>query len=59
MNQGVKTIIYPVEDLNRAKALFSKLLGVKPYSDKSIFRSRALCGRTSNLPETFAMRRFL
>jgi len=31
------TIIYPVEDLNRAKALFSKLLGVKPYVDESYY----------------------
>ena len=33
MNQDVTTIIYPVKDLARAKALFAKLLGVEPYSD--------------------------
>ncbi len=33
MNKGVTTIIYPVKDLARAKAMFSKLLGVEPYSD--------------------------
>ncbi len=37
MNQGVKTIIYPVKDLARAKALFSKLLGVEPYSDEPCY----------------------
>lgn len=33
MNQGVKTIIYPVKDLAAAKALFAKLLGIEPYAD--------------------------
>ncbi len=33
MNQGVKTVIYPVKDLAKAKALFSALLGVEPYAD--------------------------
>ena len=34
MNQGVKTIIYPVKDMARAKTLFLTLLGVEPYSDQ-------------------------
>lgn len=33
MNQGVKTVIYPVKDIATAKALFSKLLSVEPYAD--------------------------
>src|SRR5439155_24124482 len=33
MNNGVKTIIYPVKDLAKAKELFSKLLGSGPTSD--------------------------
>ncbi len=33
MNQGIKTIIYPVKDVAQAKALFSKLLGAEPYAD--------------------------
>ena len=33
MNKGVKTIIYPVKDMSKAKAMFGKLLGVEPYSD--------------------------
>ncbi len=33
MNKGVTTIIYPAKDLAQAKAMFSKLLGVEPYSD--------------------------
>ena len=37
MNQGVKTIIYPVHDAAKAKALFSKLLGVEPYADSAFY----------------------
>ena len=33
MNQGVTTVVYPVKDLVKAKALFSALLGVEPYAD--------------------------
>src|SRR5689334_4035833 len=33
MNQGIKTIIYPVKDIAQAKALYGKLLGVAPYMD--------------------------
>ena len=33
MNHGVKTVIYPVTDLAKAKATFSALLGVEPYAD--------------------------
>lgn len=33
MNNGVQTIIYPVSDINQAKALFKALLGVEPYAD--------------------------
>jgi extradiol dioxygenase family protein len=31
MTEGVKTIIYPVKDLAKAKTLYSKLLGVEPF----------------------------
>ncbi len=33
MNQGVWTVLYPVEDLQKAKSLFTKLLGVDPIAD--------------------------
>ncbi len=33
MNQGVKTIVYPVKDIARAKSVFRELLGVEPYAD--------------------------
>lgn len=34
MNQGIQTIIYPVNDLAQAKALYRQLLGVEPYMDE-------------------------
>jgi predicted enzyme related to lactoylglutathione lyase len=37
MNKGVKTIIYPVKDVNKAKTLFRKLLEVEPYADQSYY----------------------
>ena len=37
MNQGIRTVIYPVKDMARAKALFSKLLGVAPYADTAYY----------------------
>jgi len=37
MNQGIKTVIYPVNDIARAKALFSELLGVEPYVDEPYY----------------------
>lgn len=37
MNHGIWTIIYPVKDLDSAKKLFSKFLGVKPYADNPYY----------------------
>ncbi len=37
MNQGVKTIIYPVKDMAKAKTLFRKILGVEPYADQPYY----------------------
>jgi len=37
MNQGVKTIIYPVKDIARAKTVFSKFLSVEPYADQPYY----------------------
>jgi predicted enzyme related to lactoylglutathione lyase len=33
MNEGIRTVIYPVKDIAKAKALFHELLGVEPYAD--------------------------
>lgn len=37
MNQGIKTIIYPVKDIVQAKALYKQLLGVEPYMDQPYY----------------------
>ncbi len=37
MTAGVQTIIYPVKDLARAKAVFGALLGVEPYADEPYY----------------------
>ena len=37
MNKGARTIIYPVRDLKRAKASFSKFLGLEPYVDSTYY----------------------
>jgi predicted enzyme related to lactoylglutathione lyase len=33
MKQGIQLIVYPVKDLDRAKALYGEVLGVEPYAD--------------------------
>ena len=37
MIEGIKVFIYPVKDIAQAKALYSKLLGVEPYSDEAYY----------------------
>jgi predicted enzyme related to lactoylglutathione lyase len=37
MNKGIKTLIYPVKDIAQARALYGKLLGVKPYMDEAYY----------------------
>src|SRR4029077_7395318 len=37
MNKGIKTVIYPVKDINQSKTLFHKLLGVEPYADQPYY----------------------
>ena len=33
MTEGIKTFIYPVKDIAKAKTLYSTLLGKEPYAD--------------------------
>jgi predicted enzyme related to lactoylglutathione lyase len=35
VNQGIRTVIYPVKDLAKAKKLFSNLLGINPFMDEA------------------------
>jgi predicted enzyme related to lactoylglutathione lyase len=37
MRQGIRTFIYPVKDIARAKRLYRKLLGVEPYVDEAYY----------------------
>jgi predicted enzyme related to lactoylglutathione lyase len=37
MNSGIHTVIYPVEDIARAKALYQSLLGIEPYVDEPYY----------------------
>lgn len=37
MASGMRTVIYPVSDLERAKALYGALLGVTPDSDEPYY----------------------
>ncbi|HEV8340354.1 MAG TPA: VOC family protein [bacterium] len=37
MNQGIRTIIYPVKDIAQAKTLYSKLLGIEPYANEAYY----------------------
>jgi predicted enzyme related to lactoylglutathione lyase len=37
MNQGIRTVIYPVKDIAQAKALYGALLGVEPYMDEAYY----------------------
>jgi predicted enzyme related to lactoylglutathione lyase len=37
MNNGVNTIVYPVKDIAKAKALFTALLGKEPFVDQPYY----------------------
>jgi predicted enzyme related to lactoylglutathione lyase len=37
MTQGINVIVCPVKDIARAKALYTKLLGVEPYADSPYY----------------------
>jgi predicted enzyme related to lactoylglutathione lyase len=37
MTEGVKTFMYPVKDLAKAKTLYGELLGVEPYMDEAYY----------------------
>lgn len=49
MNQGIKTIIYPVQDIARAKTFYRELLGVEPYADEAYYVGFRLGGQEIGL----------
>ncbi len=49
MTQGIKTFIYPVKDLAKAKTLYSKFLGVEPTMDEPHYVSFNVDGQDVGL----------
>lgn len=49
MTQGVRTIIYPVRDLARAKALFAAIIGAPPTSDAPYYVGFSVAGQDIGL----------
>lgn len=45
MTEGMRTIIYPVKDIARAKTLYSELLGVKPDMDEAYYVAFSVGGQ--------------
>ena len=37
MTSGIRTVIYPVKDLAKAKNLYSELMDVEPYMDEAYY----------------------
>lgn len=54
VNEGVKTIIYSVKDLARAKALYRELLGVEPYGDQPYYVGFKVGGQDISLAALLA-----
>src|SRR4029453_4835749 len=49
MTEGVQTIIYPVKDLDKAKALFTALFGLAPQSDTPYYVGWNVAGQDVGL----------
>lgn len=49
MTDGYKTIIYPVRDLEKAKAVFGALLGVEPVMDQPYYVQYTVAGQDIGL----------
>jgi predicted enzyme related to lactoylglutathione lyase len=52
MNKGVSTLIYPVSDIDGARDLFSRLLGVNPVMDQPYYVGFNLAGQDIGLDPT-------
>ncbi len=49
MSEGIKTVIYPVTDLARAKAAFRAVLGAEPVMDESYYVQFSVNGQAIGL----------
>jgi len=47
--QGIKTVLHPVSDLDRAKAVYSALLGIPPQADSSYYVGYEVAGQQIGL----------
>jgi predicted enzyme related to lactoylglutathione lyase len=47
--QGVKTVLHPVSDLTKAKAVYTALLGVPPQTDESYYVGYEAAGQQIGL----------
>lgn len=45
MTSGMKTVIYPVKDLDKAKAVYGSLLGVAPEMDEAYYVGYTIGGQ--------------
>jgi predicted enzyme related to lactoylglutathione lyase len=48
-NQGVKTVLHPVTDLDKAKPVYTALLGVEPMADAPYYVGYELAGQQIGL----------
>jgi predicted enzyme related to lactoylglutathione lyase len=48
-NEGIKTVLHPVSDLDKAKAVYTALLGVAPQSDSSYYVGYEAAGQQIGL----------
>jgi predicted enzyme related to lactoylglutathione lyase len=49
VSKGIQTILYPVEDMARAKAQFSTLLGAEPIADSAYYTGFKVAGQDIGL----------
>jgi predicted enzyme related to lactoylglutathione lyase len=49
MTEGIRTIIYPVKDIARARKLYSQLLGIPPYMDGAYYVAFSVGGQDVGL----------
>src|SRR3979411_537225 len=47
--QGIKTVLHPVSDLEKAKAVYTALLGIAPQSDASYYVGYEAAGQQIGL----------
>jgi predicted enzyme related to lactoylglutathione lyase len=48
-NEGIKTVLHPVTDLDAAKAVYTALLGVEPATDEPYYVGYELAGQQIGL----------